>query len=188
MIHRGRLGQRCAALSALLCLIGLAAACAAPAESQEQDPSRDVVSSHMEGSPASTLESREREVFESSAESVIDPGEDPAGSSMLALTEADCDSQHIECFRRCWTAKPPWPITKGNAGHYKYCQSKCLKEYLACLAEAGIVRAFAGLGQARFWLAQNPRIAVGTLVLVAGVVYVVSTGGAGALILLPAAV
>jgi hypothetical protein len=122
-----------------------------------------------------------------SAEAPIDAREGLSGSSTLAVTEADCDQKHIECFRRCWSATPPWPITKGKAGHYKYCQSKCLTEYLACLAAAGLVRAFAGLAQARFWLAQNQHIAVGTLVLVAGVAYVVSTGGAGALILLPAA-
>jgi hypothetical protein len=174
----------------LFCLAVVAGGCTPLLESQDRAPGQGVErrilaagSSLPDGSDGS-----ESEVFESSTDAAIDAPEDPAGSSALALTEVDCDSQHVECFQRCWNAKPPWPITKGKAGHYKYCQSKCLTEYMACLAAAGLVRTFATLGQARFWLAQNPHLAVGTFVLVAGAVYVVSTGGAGALILLPAVV
>jgi RHS repeat-associated protein len=47
----------------------------------------------------------------------------------------DCDQEHIQCFRDCWKTKPPWPITKGSSGHYLYCQSKCLAEYMDCEAE-----------------------------------------------------
>jgi hypothetical protein len=50
-----------------------------------------------------------------------------------------------------------------------------------------LARSFQNLAQAMVWLRQHPGIAVGTVVLVAGVAYIVSTGGAGALILLPAA-
>ena len=47
----------------------------------------------------------------------------------------DCDQEQIECFQRCWNQNPPWPIERGNAGHYKYCQTKCLAEYMECVAE-----------------------------------------------------
>jgi hypothetical protein len=174
--------------AALLCLSVVAGGCSALVEPQDRDPGQSIerVAPAAESSLPEVSEGSECEVFDRSAEAATHAPEGPTGSSALALTEADCDSQHVECFQRCWSAKPPWPITKGKAGHYKYCQSKCLTEYMACLAAAGLVRTFASLGQARFWLAQNPHLAVGTLVLIAGAVYVVSTGGAGALILLPA--
>lgn len=66
--------------------------------------------------------------------------ESEAGASTQALTQAECDEQHTECFRACWKAKPPWPLKRGDAGHYKYCTSKCLAEYMACLAKAGLLK------------------------------------------------
>ena len=111
--------------------------------------------------------------------------ESEPGVSEQALTQAECDKQHIECFRACWRAKPPWPLKKGDAGHYKYCTSKCLAEYMACLAKAGLLKTFDSLKSATEWLRQHPEVVVGTVVVVAGAAFVVSTGGAGALILLP---
>ena len=46
----------------------------------------------------------------------------------------DCDQEHVECFRKCWSQCPPWPIDRGKRGHYLYCQSKCLAEYMECEA------------------------------------------------------
>jgi RHS repeat-associated protein len=46
----------------------------------------------------------------------------------------DCDQEHIECFRKCWSQCPPWPIDRGKRGHYLYCQSKCLAQYMECEA------------------------------------------------------
>ncbi len=112
--------------------------------------------------------------------------EEPVASGAQALTEAECNERHLGCFRSCWTRKPPWPLKKGDAGHYKYCQSKCLAEYMKCLAGAGVLRTFASLVQATAWV-KSHSVAVGTIVLVAGVAYVVSTAGAGSLILVPAA-
>ncbi len=109
------------------------------------------------------------------------------GVSAQAATQAECDEPQIQCFRACWKAKPPWPLTRGDAGHYKYCQSKCLAEYMACLAAAGLLKTFESLKNATDWLAQHPEIVVGTVVVVAGAAFIVSTGGGGALILLPLA-
>ena len=53
----------------------------------------------------------------------------------------DCDQEHIECFRRCWSQCPPWPIERGKRGHYLYCQSKCLAEYMECEAANAVERA-----------------------------------------------
>lgn len=98
--------------------------------------------------------------------------------------DVDCDEEQIACFRRCWKAKPPWPMTKGTSAHYRYCQSKCLAEYMECLGKQGLRRTFDSLAEALDWLKKHPQV-VGTIVVVAGVVYVVSTGGSGALVLLP---
>jgi hypothetical protein len=97
----------------------------------------------------------------------------------------DCDQEQIDCFRRCWASKPPWPIKKGKAGHYGYCQTKCLGEYMECLAEEGLRRTFEAMAEAAAWLKRHPGIAVGTIIVIGGIVYVVSTGGAGALVLIP---
>jgi hypothetical protein len=34
----------------------------------------------------------------------------------------------------CWQKCPPWPIEQGKRGHYAYYQTKCLSEYMDCLA------------------------------------------------------
>lgn len=108
-------------------------------------------------------------------------------AAFLAIAARDCDQEHIECFRRCWNSKPPWPIERGKRGHYLYCTSKCLAEYMECLAEQAAEKAFDTMSEALDWLKHNPGVAVGTLVVVGGVVFVVMTGGGGALILAPAA-
>jgi len=48
----------------------------------------------------------------------------------------DCDQEHIECWRKCWSQCPPWPFgPKGKGGHWRYCNAKCLAEYMECNAE-----------------------------------------------------
>ena len=99
----------------------------------------------------------------------------------------DCDQEQIECFRRCWNAEPPWPIERGRRGHYLYCQSKCLAEYMACIGEQAAEKAFSTMADAMEWLANHPEVVVGTIVVVAGITFIVVIGGAGGLVLVPAA-
>ena len=98
----------------------------------------------------------------------------------------DCEDEQIQCFRRCWRRKPPWPITCKGAGHYAFCQSLCLAEYMECLAENALERTFDALSDALQWLADHPEIVVGTLIVVAGVAMIVTMGPAGGLILVAA--
>jgi hypothetical protein len=56
---------------------------------------------------------------------------------------------------------------------------------MACEAEKAMQRAFSTMQDAMDWLRENPEVVVGTIVIVAGVAYVVSTGGLGGLILVP---
>jgi RHS repeat-associated protein len=49
--------------------------------------------------------------------------------------ERDCATELIVCHRRCWNSTPPWPAKKHKRGHYAYCETKCLAEYMACEAD-----------------------------------------------------
>jgi hypothetical protein len=112
------------------------------------------------------------------------PQESATGVSAQAMTQAECDEQHIERFQVCWKAEPPLPLKKGDAGHYKHCASTCLGKYMDCLSKAVVLRTFDSLKSATEWLPQHPEVVVGTVVGVAGAPFVVSTGSAGALLLL----
>jgi hypothetical protein len=128
--------------------------------------------------------------------------EDLASSTSVHSAEADsndivfvsqdtsaCDAAHIECFRSCWKKKPPRPYEYHKRDHYRYCETKCFKEYMACLKRQGLhLREFSTLDRAMDWLRDHKKeILIGTVVLVAGITFVVATGGTGALILVPLA-
>ena len=115
-----------------------------------------------------------------------------AGSSDIVFVSqdtSDCDAAHIECFRSCWTKKPPRPYEYQKRDHYRYCETKCFKEYMACLKRQGLhLREFTTMDRAMDWLRHYKKeILIGTLVVVAGATFIVVTGGAGALILVPLA-
>jgi hypothetical protein len=103
----------------------------------------------------------------------------------------DCDAEQIVCFRKCWKADPPWPIEKGDKGHDKYCTRKCREEYMECVKELEARPSpltFPEMKAAKDWLASHKaEVLVGTIVVVAGATFVVATGGAGALVLVPLA-
>lgn len=90
----------------------------------------------------------------------------------------DCDAEHIACFRHCWNARPPWPLKYGDKGHDKYCTKKCREEYMECLKQAEArPLVFPDLATARNWLDRHKaEVLVGSIVLVAGAAFVVSTG------------
>jgi hypothetical protein len=105
----------------------------------------------------------------------------------------DCEQEQIDCFDRCWNAKErPYPHVKRDEWYYKYCTKKCREEYLECLKE--VEKAVGEKSELRFtrmdaaldWLGKHKtELVVGTVVVVAGVVFVIATGGSGALILVP---
>ncbi len=101
----------------------------------------------------------------------------------------DCDAEHIACFERCWNRAPPYPRQQGDKGHHNYCTEKCRKEYTRCLEEVGArPLAFPSMKTALDWLKEHKtEVLVGSVVIVAGAAFVVSTGGAGALVLVPLA-
>jgi len=101
-----------------------------------------------------------------------------------------CDQQQIACFNQCWEKYPPYPVERGNKGQYLYCTSKCLAEYIACVKDAeASPRTFLTQNAALDWLGKHKtEVLVGTLVFVSGTVFIIATGGTGALILVPVAV
>jgi hypothetical protein len=80
-------------------------------------------------------------------------------------------------------------LKQGDKGHDKFCTRKCREEYMECLKETQArPLTFPDLTSARSWLERHKtEVLVGSIVLVAGVAFIVSTGGAGALVLVPLA-
>jgi len=96
----------------------------------------------------------------------------------------DCDAEHNECFANCWKRNPPWPITKGKGGHYRYCTTTCLESYMKCVSENAAEKVFDCFCAAIEWINQN-KVMIGSVVVVGGVTYIVVTGGLGSLALVP---
>lgn len=118
--------------------------------------------------------------------------EEPMASGYVKTSvheiEAICNALQIECFRKCFNKAPPkgkgWK--KGDGDHYRYCQSMCLAQFMECRRKLGIVtRVFDAFDAAWSWIKDHKTEIVGTIIVVGGVVYIVSTGGSGALVLIP---
>jgi len=135
-------------------------------------------------------------------------GLDPSGlrdcfQEMLDCEEG-CNDVCIACNRACMDRDPPWPFSRGSWGHRNYCEhlvcqpafmacsALCAAAFAECQAEEAakdvceVAAAAATVADAAQWLADHPGAVVGAVVVVAGVTFVVATGGAG-LVLVPAA-
>ncbi len=96
-------------------------------------------------------------------------------------TNEACLSAAAEAYVLCCKGlrgSKVWKATVGYPG--------CMAEYVADLAkcEAQVVAELADDTVA--WVRANPQLVIGTIVVVGGIAYVVSTGGAGAVVLIPA--
>lgn len=104
----------------------------------------------------------------------------------------DCNAEHNECYNDCWNTEPlPYPFTKRDKDWGKHCTSKCLKLYMEC-EKANEQKArelkFSRVDEAIEWIrTHKAQVALGTVVVIAGVAFVITTGGSGALILAPLA-
>jgi hypothetical protein len=104
----------------------------------------------------------------------------------------NCDEEHIECFDRCWNSNPlPWPHTKRDGWFHEYCTRECNKQYRECEKEnekKAKELKFSRVDEAIDWIKNHrAEVMLGTVVIIAGVAFVITTGGAGALILAPLA-
>jgi hypothetical protein len=104
----------------------------------------------------------------------------------------DCDAEQKQCFDECWKANPlPYPHTRRDGAYYEYCTRECRKQYMEC-EKANEKKArelkFSRVDDAVDWIRNHKaEVALGTVVIIAGVAFVISTGGSGALILAPLA-
>lgn len=128
----------------------------------------------------------------------------------MAVTSDDCFKLDEKCMDDCfWNGTPP--PGKDREDHFRHCDELCTEAFKECLKQVygtghedrepsprpsepsdplrdSVKWLFDTLGQAMDWVVHHPvEATVGTLVLVGGTVYIVSTGGAGALTLVPLA-
>lgn len=108
----------------------------------------------------------------------------------------DCQKEHEECIERCWKKRYPWPHNKPQSGWYhERCEHDCNEEFKKCEEEQEETERarreklkFSRMDEAIDWIRNHKaEVALGTVVIVAGVAFVLTTGGAGALILAPLA-
>jgi hypothetical protein len=110
-----------------------------------------------------------------------------------AGADAYCAELQRKCHTRCKRRAPKYPgIEKGSPYHDELCTTECLAVFMKCLEEQAELERqeleFSNIDAALDWLRRHKtEVALGTVVVVAGVAFVVATGGSGALILAPLA-
>jgi hypothetical protein len=107
-------------------------------------------------------------------------------SYQMATTENDCGNLQINCFRKCWRSALPRylkHIPKHGGQHHEYCTATCRKAFMDCMKAAGLLVEFSALAIALKWLKKDGAAILGTIVVIGGIAYVVSTAGSGALVL-----
>ncbi|MFL5358476.1 hypothetical protein [Archangium sp.] len=129
---------------------------------------------------------------------VISESTEGVGTSLASGGSGhDCQKEHEECVGRCWNKKNwPYPHNKEQSGWYlERCEHDCSQEFAKCEEEQeeaarsrGKKLEFSGMSEAAAWIREHKaEVAIGTVVVVAGVSFVLATGGAGALVLAPLA-
>jgi hypothetical protein len=106
----------------------------------------------------------------------------------------DCDEENRECVDKCMDRPLPPGFGHMTAGNRKrgakgqYCREQCERAYRDCRElERLQPREFTAIDTAVDWLKRNHKaILVGSVVMIAGVAFVVVSAGAGAVILAPA--
>jgi hypothetical protein len=108
----------------------------------------------------------------------------------------DCDEENRTCFNDCM--RTPLPrgfghITagrRGMGGKKAHCERRCMQSYTDCLkAEGRQTQEFTSVDEALAGLKANlPLILVGSVVIIAGTVFVTVSAGAGLIILAPLAI
>ncbi|HLL03388.1 MAG TPA: hypothetical protein VK539_22585 [Myxococcaceae bacterium] len=104
----------------------------------------------------------------------------------------NCDEEHVQCFDECWNANPlPWPYTRRDGWFHEYCTRECRKRYVECEQEnekRTKEMKFSRVDEAIEWIRNHKdEVALGMVVIIAGTVFIITTGGTGALILVPLA-
>jgi hypothetical protein len=108
-----------------------------------------------------------------------------------------CQQALEKCMKSCWEKKQwPYPHNKEQAGwYYKRCTADCNREFTDCEEEYEEAERqqekkleFSRMNEALEWLEKHKtEVVLGTIVIVAGVAFFVTTGGSGTLLLAPLA-
>jgi hypothetical protein len=106
----------------------------------------------------------------------------------------DCHQEFIDCVEDCKTrplARGFGHITSGRDGKARkeeYCRGKCWQPYLDCSElQESKPQEFSAIDTAVDWLKRNRKeVLLGSVVVVAGVAFVVVSAGAGLVVLAPA--
>lgn len=117
-----------------------------------------------------------------------------AGRIVLATSrQPDCYAQYLECYHQCRQTPVPPDFNQylddfgPRAGHDRYCSEKCMRQYTECLkAQGSRAQEFTTVDSAVDWLKRNREaLLAGSLVVIAGVVFVTVSAGAGVIVLAP---
>jgi len=109
--------------------------------------------------------------------------DEPLASGYVPVADTEslwkaCQNQLTECTDTCNRKRKPETRRE--------CFIACNKKYYTCLQLVGLVKAtFDAFDAAWSWIKNNKGKIVGAVVIIGGVAYLVSTGGSGALILIP---
>lgn len=112
----------------------------------------------------------------------------------VARQPRDCDEENRECIRECMSRPLPRGFghttsdRRGKGGKEAYCRGRCWQPYRDCQElEKLQPQKFTAVDAAVDWLKQNRReVLLGSVVVIAGVVFVVASMGAGLVVLAPA--
>ncbi|WP_093524849.1 hypothetical protein [Stigmatella erecta] len=121
----------------------------------------------------------------------------PMASQHIVLTmgrKRDCDEENRECIRECMSRPLPQGFghitsgRKGRGGKEEYCNNKCMQPYLDCTKLQELEpHEFSAADKAVDWLKRHYKpVLLGSVVIIAGVAFVVLSAGTGLVILAPA--
>ncbi|CAM3338608.1 hypothetical protein G4177_21985 [Corallococcus sp. ZKHCc1 1396] len=110
-----------------------------------------------------------------------------------ARSVRDCDAENRECIRECMSRPLSSDFSHvtsrgGLGGKERYCRGRCQQPYRDCVElERLRPQELSSTEAASDWARRNQRsILVGSVVMIAGVVFVVVSAGAGLIVLAPA--
>ncbi|WP_227027537.1 hypothetical protein [Corallococcus soli] len=109
-----------------------------------------------------------------------------------ARSVRDCDAENVECVRRCMSTPLPrgyGHVTKprGKGGKDEHCVKQCDPAYLDCIElERLRPQEMSSTGEVSDWASRHRKsLLVGSVVVIASVVFVVVSAGAGLIVLAP---
>jgi hypothetical protein len=110
----------------------------------------------------------------------------------VSARQRDCDQELVDCHSECMKRPVPpeynqYEYNRGLGGRADYCNKQCLPPYLDCKElEKLRPQEFSAIDTAVDWMKNNREaLVLGTIVIVAGVAFVVVSAGAGAVVLAP---